>query len=244
MQFLFKNYERIIFFRCKETGTFLNMQSIIAKAILFDLDGTLIDSWKCIEYAWKSWCLEHNLAYDDLVHKFNGSRTVDIISALKPYLDPEIEKAKIDAFELQHPHHLNTIPGARELLNRIPKNKWGIVTSGSQVVVNYKLKHLKIDAPQVLITSERISQGKPHPQGYLKAASLINTEPGDCLVFEDSPQGIKAALSAGMKVIALSTTFPLEMLGEAHACIDNYLFIDVSINDLQMTVSSNLASLV
>ena len=87
------------------------MLSISPKAILFDLDGTLVDSWACIEYAWKSWCFEHSLEYDDLVHRFNGSRAVDIIRALMPDLNSEDEKAKVDAFELAHPEKLSTIPG-------------------------------------------------------------------------------------------------------------------------------------
>lgn len=212
------------------------MISISPKAILFDLDGTLVDSWACIEYAWKSWCFEHSLEYNDLVHRFNGSRAVDIIKALKPELNPEDEKAKINAFELAHPEKLFPIPGALPLLSLLPENKWGIVTSGSQIVVSHKLKHTKIPIPQVLITSEKISTGKPHPEGYLKAASLLNIEPADCLVFEDSPQGIRAALEAGMKVIALSTTFPVEALSEASACINNYESLSITLNDPHISV--------
>ena len=82
----------------------------------------------------------------------------------------------------------------------------------------------------------KISTGKPHPEGYLKAASLLNVEPSDCLVFEDSPQGIRAALGAGMKVIALSTTFPVEALSEAHACINNYESLSITINGPHISV--------
>ncbi len=177
------------------------MIPISCEAILFDLDGTLIDSWKCVEYAWKTWCSEHNLEYHDLVHRFNGTRAVDIVRTLKPNLDPELEKVKINALELAHPENISPIPGSLDILRLIPKNKWGIVTSGTQEVVDEKLRYAKIDKPDVLITAENITKGKPSPQGYAKAASLLNIHPSNCLVFEDAPQGVRAARDAGMTVI-------------------------------------------
>lgn len=218
------------------------MYPLSVKGILFDLDGTLIDSWTCIEYAWKTWCEQNNLQYNDLVHKFNGSRAIDIISTLKPELNAEEERNKIDAFEIAHPEHLSLIPGAAAILKKIPKNKWGIVTSGSITIVRHKLKHTCIEAPDVLITSESINQGKPHPEGYLKGAYQLGIEPAECLVFEDSPQGIEAALQAGMQVIALKTTFPSEKLSRALASIDNYEILDILLDASYIKICQNIRS--
>jgi len=213
------------------------MISISCQGILFDLDGTLVDSWKCVEYAWQSWCFEHGLPYNDLVERFNGTRAIDIVKTLKPELDPEQELAKLNNLELSQAKNISLIPGALEIIKLIPKNKWGIVTSGTQEVAHHKLNYAKIDLPNVLITAEKITQGKPHPQGYLKAASMLNIDPKQCLVFEDAPQGLKAARTAGMKVIALSTTFPASALSEADACIDNYNCINISLDNSQIDIS-------
>src|ERR1700722_471497 len=116
------------------------MIPISCQAILFDLDGTLVDSWKCIEYAWQTWCLEHAIEYDDLIHKFNGTRAIDIIRTLKPELDYTKEANKIDMLELSNPHYLVPIIGALEIISLIPPNQWGIVTSGTHNVSSHKLK--------------------------------------------------------------------------------------------------------
>ncbi len=212
------------------------MRPISCQAILFDLDGTLIDSWRCVEYAWQTWCREHSIEYDDLLHKFNGTRAIDIIRTLKPELDYEKEANKVDLLELSNPHYLTAIIGAIDLLSLMPPNRWGIVTSGTHHVSSHKLKHAQITVPDTFITAEKVTQSKPHPQGYLLAASLLGIEPKDCLVFEDAPKGIEAARAAGMKVIALKSTFPNDALSQAETCIDNYKSLRVSIDDSQITI--------
>ena len=122
------------------------------------------------------------------------------------------------------------MPGAVELVRSIPRGRWGVVTSGSRLLASARLPFCGLPVPDVLVTSDDVTNGKPHPEPYLKGALGIGFDPAKCLVIEDAPAGIQAARAAGMKVIGITSTYPAEALEQADAVIARLAQIRVTPN--------------
>ena len=112
------------------------------------------------------------------------------------------------------------IAGARDLIAKVPDDRWAVVTSGTRAIAEFRLNLVGIPIPRVMVCADEISHGKPHPEGYLTAAAGLGIEPRDCVVIEDAPPGIDAAHAAAMRVIAVSTTYPRRELVAAESVID------------------------
>lgn len=188
------------------------MNRLRCRAILFDLDGVLVDSSAVIRRHWAAWAEEQGLDPEKTYQQGLGKRTVDQVHMFAPHLDAGAEAHKIDSAEALDVEGLEPIPGAQELLERLPQGSWGIVTSGTQRTAATRIGHVGIRAPEVFITSQDVAHGKPDPEAYLLGAGGLGVPPGDCLVVEDSPSGVAAAKAAGMAVIGLATTHPAEDL--------------------------------
>jgi sugar-phosphatase len=132
------------------------------------------------------------------------------------------------------------MPGALELLGKVPAGHWGVVTSGIRRLASGRLKLVGIPVPKVLVAADEVVNGKPHPEPYLKGAELMSVKPEECLVIEDAPAGIRSAQAAGMKVIALASTYPASALGEADLVIQNLDQIHVTV-DGQGKLTVNVA---
>jgi sugar-phosphatase len=122
------------------------------------------------------------------------------------------------------------MPGAADLLNAIPEGRWAVVTSGSRLLAQNRLRYCGLPVPQVLVTSDDVTNGKPHPEPYLRGAELLGFRPAECLVIEDAPAGIQAARAAGMKVIGMASTYAAEKLSVADAVVRAFSCIQVSSN--------------
>src|SRR5271168_1363994 len=196
------------------------MTSFQCKAVLFDLDGTLINSIGCVESAWRVWFAEHNLDVRNSMPKIHGMRASDSIRLFGPQFDVASEVKKIEDLECSCVDGLSAYNGAHELTDALPINSWAIVTSGSRRLARHRISHVGIKAPEVLVTADDVKKGKPHPEGFMKAADTLGIEYANCLVIEDAPAGVKAARSAGMKVLAVATTHSASELQEADYCVD------------------------
>ena len=181
-------------------------------AILFDMDGTLIDSTLCVQQIMGRWADKHGFDRDYVVQFSHGRRTIDCIRGLAPHLDVEEEAKAIDAEELVVNDGLVEIRGAQRLLSNLKPHQWAIVTSASKAMASFRLEYLRLPLPEVLISSDDVTKGKPDPEGYLKAASRLGVSPDRCVVVEDTPVGILAARSAGMNILGVTTTFAAEKL--------------------------------
>jgi len=197
-------------------------------AILFDLDGVLADSTGSVERQWRIWAGERGIDAQKAVAIAHGVRAVEVIRTIAPHLDAEAEVGKLESLEAADHDGVAVMPGAADLVRSIPAGRWGVVTSGRRNLATSRLEFAGIPIPRVMVTAQDVANGKPHPEPYLKGAELLGVNPAECLVIEDAPAGIRSAHAGGMKVIALTSTYPASGLGEADAVVQKLKQIQVA----------------
>src|SRR5579859_2939152 len=199
-------------------------------AILFDLDGVLVDSTRAVDREWRLWAQRKGLDGDAIMAIAHGVRTVEVIQRVAPHLDAEAEARLIEEEEAGDQDGVLVMPGAADLLRSIPVGRWGVVTSGSRPLASERLRFCGLPVPEVLVTSDDVTNGKPHPEPYLKGAQWMRVSPAECLVIEDAPAGIQSARAGEMKVIGMASTYAAERLAEADAVVQRLTRIQVSPN--------------
>jgi sugar-phosphatase len=214
------------------------MTTFRCSAILFDLDGVLVDSTRSVERQWRIWAREQGIEGDKVATVAHGVRAVEVIRAVAPHLDAEAEVRKLESREADDHDGVAVMPGAAELVRAIPEDRWCVVTSGTRHLASERLRFFGIPAPKVMITADDVATGKPHPAPYLKGAERLGVDPAECLVIEDAPAGIQSAHAAGMKVIALASTYPASALSEADVVIPKLHRIQVALDGARMLTVS------
>jgi sugar-phosphatase len=202
---------------------------LTCKAILFDLDGVLVNSAECVERTWRAWSSRHGLNADEVIAVAHGRRTIETVRAVAPHLDAPSEVVELEAREALTSEGVHEVEGARDLIGSLPADRWAIVTSGTRVIASFRLNLVGIRIPPVMVCADEITRGKPHPEGYLTAASRLGFAPKDCVVIEDTPPGIDAAHAGGMRAIAIAATYPPSQLSAADAIVDHLADLDVSV---------------
>lgn len=176
-------------------------------AMLFDMDGTIINSIAAAENVWAKWARAHGIDVETFLPTIHGRRAIDTIASLNlPGVDAATEAAYITQAEIAEVEGIEEIPGATAFLNKIPKSKWAVVTSAPRELALTRLKAAGLPIPRVLITAEDVEQGKPKPDCYLLAAKRLGVSCTDCLIFEDAEIGIAAALSSGGTLVVVTAT--------------------------------------
>lgn len=206
-------------------------------AILFDLDGVLVDSTGSVDRQWRRWAEEHNLDPQKVVDTAHGVRTIEIVRRFTPHIHAEAEVVRLEKREAEDHQGVAVMPGAVELLHSIPEGRWCVVTSGTRLLATARLKLANLPAPKVLVSADDVSKGKPDPEPYLMGAKLLGMNPVECLVVEDAPAGIRAAHAGGMKAVGITSTYPASELQEADAVIQKLAQITVSSRDGQRKLS-------
>jgi sugar-phosphatase len=189
------------------------MKRFECSAVVFDLDGVLVDSTGYIEQQWRRWAASKGLPVEPFLRVCHGRRALETIRLAAPHLDAEAEVAAFVPEDDPDDQVLSPVNGAPRLLEMLPAGSWAVATSGSREVATDRLRQAELPIPAVLICAEDVLRGKPSPDVYLLAAAGLGLPPADCLVVEDAPAGIEAARAAGMGVVALTTTHRLEELG-------------------------------
>ncbi|MGB3200799.1 MAG: HAD family hydrolase [Nodosilinea sp.] len=202
----------------------------LCQAIIFDVDGVLINSDPVADRHWRRWADRHGVDYQAIARIHHGRPTVDTIRQVAPHLDV-VEEARLkESAEADDTDGLVTYAGAKELLAQLPRDRWGVATSGTRRTVSIRFPYLGLPEPSVMVTADDVRRGKPAPDPYQLAAQRLGVAPADCLVIEDAPAGVEAAKAAGAKVIAVATTNPVENLGLADAIAPTLISIQISVN--------------
>ncbi|CAI2161195.1 Phosphatase YfbT [Serratia fonticola] len=209
------------------------MALVECKAILFDLDGTLVDSGSCIERLWHQWAQENHLDTKYVLSIIHGRTIEETLKLTSSYFYNQHCVNEIKERAIIELSHVKPIAGAVEFIKKIPKDRMAIVTSGAKKVSMQSIISAGIPVPDIMITSEDISRGKPDPEPYQRAARILGVQPSECLVFEDADSGIQSALAAGMRVIIVGKNSH-SLSGNVITCLDNYECLDANIKDFSM----------
>lgn len=216
---------------------------LAVRGVLFDLDGTLLDTAGPIGRSWTRWAVEHDVTAADFVRVgSHGRRSVDLVDALVPPHRASTALARIHALELADLDGIVAIAGAARLLRALPTVAWGIVTSGDRPLATARLRasELAFAVDRLLVTGDEVDAGKPDPAPYAAGAAMLGLAAADCLVIEDAPAGIASGLAAGAHTLALTTTVAAEELTSAEVVVHDLAAVRVlAVGDL-LSVGSGI----
>lgn len=193
------------------------MTEIRAAALLFDLDGVLINSTPAVARVWRRWALEHGFDPEDVVGRAHGRPSLTTVREYLPNADHEAENREVERREIADLEGVVPLPGALDLLASLPADRWTIVTSCTRPLAEVRIRAAGLPLPKRMITSNDITQGKPYPEPYLKGAGVLGFPAAQCIVFEDVPAGVRSGKAAGARVVAFTTTVQEAVLREADA---------------------------
>jgi sugar-phosphatase len=199
-------------------------------AILFDLDGVLVDSTRAVDREWRAWAARKGVDGDAVMAIAHGVRTIEVIRRVAPHLEAEAEVLELESREADHQEGVCVMPGAVALVHSIPEGRWGVVTSGTRLLATARLRFCGLPVPKVLVTADDVAHGKPHPEPYLKGAERLGFKAADCLVIEDAPAGIRSGRAGGMKVVGITSTYAASKLRKADGVVAGLAQIQVSRN--------------
>ena len=182
-------------------------------AMLLDMDGTLVDSTAVVVRLWRSWASRHDVDPEAVLAVSHGRRGDDVLAEFAPPgVDQEAELKWLAARELVERDGIVAVPGAAALLAALPPNRVAVVTSATRELTAVRMNAAGLPVPVTLVGADDVTRGKPHPEGYQRAARLLGVDPARCLVVEDAPAGLEAGRGAGARVIAVATTLSRSML--------------------------------
>jgi sugar-phosphatase len=174
--------------------------------LLIDLDGTLVDSHASIAAGWGQWSRRYGVKLATVLDIMPGRNATSVMREMQPDLPESVlaqEYATLLASEIADAGSVTAMPGARQLLDALPPDRWALVTACTRELAEARLRAAGLPLPKVLIGAEAVPLGKPDPAGYLAAAESLDASPQRSLVIEDAPAGVTAGLAAGMRVIAV-----------------------------------------
>jgi mannitol-1-/sugar-/sorbitol-6-phosphatase len=184
-------------------------------AVLFDLDGVLVESRAATERVWVDWAVKNGIDEVALRSAMHGVRSADVIRALRPDLDAVVESREVERRQAEDVDGLAAIPGAMAALGALRGDRVAVVTSGTRPLALARLAAVGIEPPTVMVFADDVARGKPDPEGYLTAARRLGTDPAEAVVVEDALPGIEAARAAGMATVAVPSTHAPDELRRA-----------------------------
>ncbi len=192
----------------------MSAAAVQAAGLLFDMDGVLVSSIASAERCWKLWAKHYGVPEWQNVTVPHGTRAEEIVRHLAPWVDVADGLRRIEDMEIEDVGDIVTLPGARELLESLPPERWAIVTSATDRLLVARLRAARLPQPERLISANMVTRGKPHPEPYLLGAQRLGFAAEDCVVFEDAPSGVQAGVAAAARVVGVLGTTPAQTLLE------------------------------
>ena len=202
----------------KDSTNANGLLAVRTRGLLFDMDGVLISSTGSVVRCWQRWCKLYGVPNAEQFQVPHGIRAVDIVRLLKPEFD-EAQVAEglhvIEEMEIGDTVDLTVLPGAKELLARLPPERWAVVSSATRRLLIGRLEAAGLPVPARFISGDMVVHGKPDPEPYRRGAELLGFTPAECIVVEDAPSGVGAGVAAGCRVLGVLGTHPAEALRAA-----------------------------
>ncbi|GGZ40740.1 HAD family hydrolase [Streptomyces sp. WAC04189] len=179
---------------------------LTARALLLDMDGTLVNSDAAVERVWRRWADRHGLDGDEVmkvVHGRQGYASMALLLPDRPMEQNHADNARMLAEETADTEGVVAIPGAPEFLASLRGLPHALVTSADVPLSTARMAAAGLAQPDIRVTAESVGASKPDPEGFLKGAAELGVDPADCIAFEDSGAGIAAARAAGMRVVGV-----------------------------------------
>lgn len=226
------------------------MNNTIFEAVIFDMDGVVIDTRIPIEEFWIELCKKHHvqLTQEMIDTKVHGCPARQTIAALLGHLPPEQqEEIFLQGEEFETSMEYIAMTGVKSLLQSLKTAQipCALVTSSLRPKVDKVIEHLAIEGSfEVIVTSDLVKKGKPDPDCYLLAAEKLGITPAKCIVFEDAVSGVKASTSAGMYTIGIGAAAQAKLLKETGArhCIPDFETVKLTRHEniVNLTISEHL----
>lgn len=203
-------------------------------AVIFDNDGTLVDSAGSVVRSWVRWAGEHEVAPERL-RGYHGVPAAAIIEAVAPHVDPVAAFARIEELEIEDVDGVVALPGVLAAVADLAGAPVAVATSATRRLAGVRLEAAGVEIDEV-VTIDDVERGKPAPDPYLEAARRLGVDPADCLVCEDAPSGIAAARAAGCAVLAVTTTADADELAEADLVVESLAEVCFAVEDGRVRV--------
>ena len=204
------------------------MVELQVSGILFDMDGVLVSSLGSVERSWAKWGRMHGVDGAKAILTAHGKRAIETIRLLRPDLNDAEELAVIEQIEIDDKEGLEVLPGVEQLLRGLPPRSWTVCTSATRRLAQVRMEHAGLTPPEDFISADMVEHGKPHPEPYLRGASLLGFAPERCLVIEDAPAGCEAGKAAGCTVLATLFSHSAAQLARADYRIRSLETLQVS----------------
>ncbi|WP_250402745.1 HAD-IA family hydrolase [Streptomyces cellostaticus] len=179
---------------------------LTARALLLDMDGTLVDSDAVVERVWRRWAGRHGLDGDEVmkvVHGRQGHASMAVLLPGRPVERNLADNARMLAEETADMDGVVEVPGAGAFLASLGGVPHALVTSADVALSTARMAAAGLPLPEVRVTAESVGASKPNPEGFLKGAAELGVDPADCVVLEDSGAGVAAGRAAGMRVVGV-----------------------------------------
>lgn len=180
--------------------------TLTARALLLDMDGTIVNSDAVVERCWRDWAAEQGLDGDavmKVVHGRQGYATMAVLLPDRPMEQNHADNARMLAAETADVAGVVPVPGAPAFMASLADLPHALVTSADRALSEARMTAAALPMPEVRVTAESVGASKPDPEGFLKGAAALGFAPADCVVFEDSEAGIAAGKAAGMRVVGV-----------------------------------------